>query len=157
MSAAAKALALSFRPMLERDLDEVLDIETTVYDFPWSVGIFRDCLSHGDYCLLMEQEGYIVGYGVLSMVAGDAHILNLCIKPNSQNRGLGQQFLCYLMTFARRCGGHVIFLEARPSNWRALRIYKKLGFYEVGTRRDYYRAKIGREDALILARQLNRS
>ncbi len=154
MSAVLKEAETLFRTMSEADLVHVLEIEEAVYDFPWSIVIFRDCLGGDDHCLLMEQGGVIIGYGIMSVVAGEAHILNLCIKPDLQSQGWGQKLLRYLMEFACYCDAGVIFLEVRSSNWRALRVYEKLGFHEVGGRRDYYRARIGREDALILAKQL---
>ena len=88
------------------------------------------------------------------MLADEAHILNLCIKPDLQNNGLGKEMLDHLIDLAKVHHADVMFLEVRPSNRQALKIYEKSGFDEVGSRKDYYPAKFGREDALILAKQL---
>jgi ribosomal-protein-alanine N-acetyltransferase len=154
MSAILKQATIIFRPMSELDLEQVIAIEEAVYEFPWSIGIFQDCLSAGYCCWLMEQDECVSGYGVMSVLADEAHILNLCIKSNLQNNGLGKEMLDYLIDLAKVHHADVMFLEVRPSNRQALKIYEKSGFDEVGSRKDYYPAKFGREDALILAKQL---
>ncbi len=154
MSAIIKQATIIFRPMSELDLEQVIAIEEAVYEFPWSIGIFQDCLSAGYCCWLMEQDECVSGYGVMSVLADEAHILNLFIKSNFQNNGLGKEMLDYLIDLAKVHHADVMFLEVRPSNRQALKIYEKSGFDEVGSRKDYYPAKFGREDALILAKQL---
>ncbi len=154
MSAILKHSTIVFRPMSEVVLEQVIAIEEAVYEFPWSIGIFQDCLSAGYCCWLMEQDECVSGYGVMSVLADEAHILNLCIKSNLQNNGLGKEMLDYLIDLAKVHHADVMFLEVRPSNRQALKIYEKSGFDEVGSRTDYYPAKFGREDALILAKQL---
>ena len=154
MSAVLKQTTIVFRPMSEIDLEHVMAIEESVYEFPWSIGIFQDCLSVGYCCWIIEQDDSISGYSIMSVLAGEAHILNLCIKPDLQNNGLGQEMIDYLIDLARVHHADVMFLEVRPSNEQALKIYDKSGFDEVGGRKDYYPTKFGREDALILAKQL---
>jgi ribosomal-protein-alanine N-acetyltransferase len=154
MSAILKQSTIVFRPMSEVVLGQVIAIEEAVYEFPWSIGIFQDCLSAGYCCWLMEQDDCVSGYGVMSVLADEAHILNLCIKPDLQNNGLGLEMLGHLIDLAKVHHADVMFLEVRPSNRQALKIYEKSGFDEVGSRKDYYPAKFGREDALILAKQL---
>ena len=154
MSAILKQSIIVFRPMSEMDLEQVIAIEEAVYEFPWFAGIFQDCLNVGYCCWLMEQDGRVSGYGIMSVLADEAHILNLCIKPELQNNGLGKEMLDYLIDLAKVHHADVMFLEVRPSNRQALKIYEKSGFDEVGSRKDYYPAKFGREDALILAKQL---
>jgi ribosomal-protein-alanine N-acetyltransferase len=154
MSAVLQQATIVFRPMSEMDLEKVMVIEESVYEFPWSIGIFQDCLSVGYCCWILEQEDSVSGYGIMSVLAGEAHILNLCIKSDLQNNGLGKEMIDYLIDLARAHHADVMFLEVRPSNGQALKIYEKSGFDEVGSRKDYYPAKFGREDALILAKQL---
>jgi ribosomal-protein-alanine N-acetyltransferase len=96
----------------------------------------------------------VSGYGIMSVLAGEAHILNLCIKTYLQNNGLGKEMLDYLIDLAKVHHADVMFLEVRPSNRQALKIYERAGFDEVGNRKNYYPAKFGREDAVILAKQL---
>ena len=154
MSAILKQATIVFRPISEMDLEQVIAIEEAVYEFPWSIGIFQDCLGAGYCCWLMEQDDCVSGYGIMSVLADEAHILNFCIKPDLQNNGLGKEMLDHLIDLAKVHHADVMFLEVRPSNRQALKIYEKSGFDEVGSRKDYYPAKFGREDALILAKQL---
>jgi len=154
MSAVLKQATIVFRPMSEVDLEKVMKIEQGVYEFPWSIGIFQDCLRVGYCCWILEQGDKVSGYGIMSVLAGEAHILNLCIKSDLQQNGLGKEMLDYLIDLAKVHNADVMFLEVRPSNSQALKIYKRSGFDEVGNRKDYYPAKFGREDAVILAKQL---
>ena len=154
MSAVLKQATIVFRPMSEVDLEKVMKIEEGVYEFPWSIGIFQDCLRVGYCCWILEQGDKVSGYGIMSVLAGEAHILNLCIKSDLQKNGLGKEMLDYLIDLAKVHNADVMFLEVRPSNGQALKIYERSGFDEVGNRKDYYPAKFGREDAVILAKQL---
>jgi ribosomal-protein-alanine N-acetyltransferase len=154
MSAILNEPALSFRPMQEADLTDVIEIERRSYPYPWTRMIFSDCLRAGYSCWVCERQGIIEGYGVLSVAAGESHLLNLCVRPETQLQGIGRKLLEYFISVARRHGAEVIFLEVRPSNKAALELYGKSGFNELGVRKDYYPAATGREDALILARVL---
>lgn len=154
MSAVLKTPLCRFLPMHESHLDTVMRIEKAAHRHPWTDGIFRDCLRSGYACWLLEQQARIVGYGVMSVAVGEAHVLNLCIAPQQQNQGLGREFMGYLLHLARRHNAATVFLEVRPSNKAACALYEQLGFNEVGLRRNYYPAEKGREDALILALEL---
>lgn len=146
--------APSLRPMREADLDAVMDIELRAYPFPWTRGIFRDCLHAGYPMWLQERQGAIVGYGVLSIAADEAHVLNLCTAPGNEGQGLGQRMLQALLKIARGHGAHRVFLEVRPSNPRAIALYERSGFNEIGRRPRYYPAHAGREDAIVMAMEL---
>ena len=154
MSAVIKAAALNFRPMVDGDLPGVLAIEKTAYEFPWSQIIFQDCLRVGYCSWVLEQKQSIIGYGVMSVGVGECHILNLCVQPQSQRLGYGRTILDYLLDLAIKHDAEVAFLEVRPSNNAAKRLYASAGFNEVGVRRNYYPARFGREDAVIMARSL---
>ncbi len=156
MSAVLKQATIVFRPMSEMDLEKVMEIEKRVYEFPWSIGIFQDCLRVGYCCWILEQDDEVSGYGIMSVLSGEAHILNLCIKLELQNNGLGQEMIDYLISLAKAHNADLMLLEVRPSNGQALKIYERSGFDEVGCRKDYYPAKFGREDAVILAKRINR-
>jgi ribosomal-protein-alanine N-acetyltransferase len=140
--------------MLESDVLHVLAVESAAYQFPWSEGIFRDCLRVGYTCRVLDIGGDIAGYGIMSMGAGEAHILNVCVRSEFQCLGFGRKILLYLLERARSSGMQEAFLEVRPSNAAAIRLYQALGFEAVGTRRGYYQAEVGREDALVLRRVL---
>jgi ribosomal-protein-alanine N-acetyltransferase len=138
------------RTMVETDVASVVAIERAAYQFPWSEGIFRDCLRVGYVCRVAVSEKEVVGYGVMSVGAGEAHILNLCIDAPFRCRGVGRRMLEYLVDRARAAGMSEAFLEVRPSNTAAIRLYQSMGFEQVGIRRGYYQAVGGREDASVL-------
>lgn len=142
--------------MRAADLPEVVGIEASVYDFPWTAGIFRDCLRVGYCCVVLEGNAALRGYAVMSVAASEAHLLNICIHPDWQRCGLGRELLGWLMAEAKLAGAERMFLEVRPSNDAALALYQTEGFRRIGTRRAYYRAAIGREDAAVLERRLGR-
>ena len=154
MSAVLKSAPITVRPMQEPDLDGVLAIEQRGYEFPWSRAIFEDCLRVSYSCWLLEWGGVIAGYAVMSVAAGEAHILNLCVDPAMHQIGLGRFLLDHMLEVAGSHQAQVMFLEVRPSNLAAQRLYEGAGFNEVGVRRNYYPARIAREDAIIMARQL---
>ena len=129
-------------------------IELRGYPFPWTRGIFIDCLRAGYPGLAMERDGLLVGYGVLSIAADEAHVLNICIDPLAQSRGLGRQLLRALVQLAADRGAQRVFLEVRPSNTPALALYHSEGFNEIGRRPRYYPAAQGREDAVVMAIEL---
>ncbi|OGT79671.1 MAG: ribosomal-protein-alanine N-acetyltransferase [Gammaproteobacteria bacterium RIFCSPLOWO2_02_FULL_61_13] len=155
MSAVLKSAAVAVRPMREPDLDHVLAIEKRCYEFPWSRAIFEDCLRVSYSCWLLEWEGVAAGHAVMSVAAGEAHILNLCIDPPLHRHGLGRFLLDRMLELAADHRAQVIFLEVRPSNLAAQRLYQGAGFNEVGVRRNYYPARVAREDAMIMARQFS--
>lgn len=154
MSARPISSSPGVREMQSADLATVAAIERDAYEYPWTENIFRDCVRVGYCCVVLEVGGEIVGYGVLSMAAAEAHLLNLCVRPACQRRGLGSDLLEWLLARAREGGAREVFLEVRPSNHAALRLYEHAGFRRIGLRRDYYRAEGGREDAVVLARTL---
>jgi ribosomal-protein-alanine N-acetyltransferase len=144
----------TIREMTHDDLATVSDIERRSYEFPWSHGVFRDCLLAGYRCMVLVAEERLVGYAILSISAGEAHILNLCVEPESQSRGYGERLLNEILFRARSASVHAIFLEVRPSNTAALALYRKKGFHKVANRPAYYQANTGREDAAVLVKKL---
>lgn len=154
MSAVLEYNRPQLRPMTVEDVARVVTIEREVYEFPWTEGIFRDCLNVGYCCWVYEADEDVVAYGLMSLGAGEAHVLNLCVHPDYQGQGLGYGLLDQLIRLAHRYRANTVFLEARPSNIPALKLYERMGFAEVGCRRAYYPARNGREDAIIMAREL---
>jgi ribosomal-protein-alanine N-acetyltransferase len=146
--------AVEIRPMHELDVPVVVAIERAAYQFPWSEGIFRDCLRVGYVCRVVDVGGELGGYGIMSVGAGEAHVLNVCIRDEYRGRGCARKVLLYLLERARAAGMSEAFLEVRPSNTAAARLYHSLGFEQVGVRRGYYQAAVGREDAAVLRRVL---
>ncbi|SRR5579883_3270502 len=145
------------RPMRAVDVPEVVAVERASYQFPWSEGIFRDCLRVGYVCRVITVDREVMGYGVMSVGAGEAHILNLCVAEAFRCRGAGKKLLICLLERAHAAGMGEAFLEVRPSNTTAIRLYQSLGFEQVGMRRGYYQAPQGREDAAVLKLVLPRT
>jgi [ribosomal protein S18]-alanine N-acetyltransferase len=156
MSAAVKPRT-EIRLMQPSDLKAVAAVERAAYDYPWSLGIFRDCLLAGYYCLVLEVGGTVTGYGIMSIAAAEAHLLNLCVHPDAQRFGYGRRLLNALLVKAQDAGVDKVFLEVRPSNHKALKLYDSVGFEQIGIRPAYYQAENGREDAIILAASLRSS
>ncbi len=154
MATAPELLAavpeILIRPMAESDVIDVVSTERASYQFPWSEGIFRDCLRVGYICRVVIVDDSVIGYGVMSVGAGEAHILNLCILEAYRCRGIGRRLLTYMVERGAAAGMSEAFLEVRPSNTAAIRLYQSLGFEQVGMRRGYYQAVGGREDAAVL-------
>ena len=146
--------AVDIRPMHELDVPVIVAVERAAYQFPWGEGIFRDCLRVGYVCRVVDVGGELAGYGIMSVGAGEAHVLNVCIRDEYRGRGFARKILLYLLDRARSAGMYEAFLEVRPSNTAAARLYRSLGFEQVGIRRGYYQAPEGREDAAVLRRIL---
>uniref|UniRef100_A0A6S6TN89 [Ribosomal protein bS18]-alanine N-acetyltransferase n=1 Tax=uncultured Thiotrichaceae bacterium TaxID=298394 RepID=A0A6S6TN89_9GAMM len=145
---------LNLRPITEDDLDQIMEIELRAYPYPWARKNFTDCLKHNYHCLLHERDKTIIAYGVISAAVEEMHILNLTVEPKQQNQGLGKQLIHTLETVGRGLDAKECFLEVRPSNVSAIRLYQNHGFNEVGLRKDYYPAKKGREHAVVMAKVL---
>ncbi|HET9121904.1 MAG TPA: ribosomal protein S18-alanine N-acetyltransferase [Acidiferrobacteraceae bacterium] len=142
------------RAMRFTDLEGVMVVEREAYEFPWTEGIFRDCLRVGYSCRVVENNGIPAGHAVMSVGAGECHLLNICVRPRHQRRGIGRRLVLHLLALAQRRKAHTALLEVRRSNTAAYTLYTALGFNEVGVRRNYYPAARGREDALVLALDL---
>lgn len=138
--------------MSEAHLDKVRAVELASYPFPWSEGIFRDCINGGYLCKLVEDEtGRVCAYAVVTVAVGECHVLNICVDTTLRGRGIARQLLRYMLDQARFFGAEQAFLEVRPSNPAAIRLYETFGFQQVGRRKNYYPDADGREDAIVMA------
>ena len=153
MSAALNDAQLNLRPMVVTDLGDILQIECAAYAYPWSRNIFKGCLRDDYCCRVLELDGEVAGYAIMSMGKDGAHLLNLCVDPGRHGMGLGDCLLNFMLDFARNHKAETTFLEVRPSNEAARRFYEKRGFAEIGLRTNYYPARFGREDAIIMAQE----
>jgi len=151
MSARPEAV-LEYRRMRTGHVARVAEIENTIYTHPWTPGNFYDSVDAGYECWVLERERNVIGYAVMMVAAGEAHLLNLSIASEHQRRGLGEDFVRFLLKAARDGGADKIYLEVRPSNAAARALYAKAGFTQIGVRRDYYPARPGREDAIVMER-----
>ena len=143
-----------YRRMLEHDLDAVMAIEKVVYPHPWTRGNFKDSLREGYHCWVMEAGGEVIGYTVVMIGAGEAHLLNLSIAEQWQRRGRGREMLQFLLKLSRDFGAEKIFLEVRPTNVAGRALYANAGFSEIAIRRGYYPGNGDREDAIVMQREL---
>lgn len=145
----------NLQPMQEHLLPQVLDIEQRAYAFPWSEGIFRDCLKVGySAWTVISPDREVLAYAVMSMAVGEAHVLNLCVEPAYHQQGLGRFLLAHLKDIAHAAGMDLVLLEVRKSNTAAINLYQGMGFHKLGVRKGYYPAHGGSEDALLLGCKL---
>lgn len=154
MSAEPRSLHPVLRPLNVQDLDAVMAIETAAYPFPWTRSIFAECLRVGYGCFGATLDGRLAGYVIYNWGAGESHLLNLCVDPRHQGRGLGSLLLGQALEQVESLGCDAMFLEVRPSNPGARAMYERRGFQLIGRRPDYYRSENGREDALVLRRSI---
>ena len=138
-----------FEPMREIELPSVLEIENAIYEHPWTRGNFADSLRAGYQCWTYRLGTRLLGYFVLIVAAGEAHLLNLSVAAESQRRGYGAALLAESIRIARALGGRNVYLEVRPTNRAAQALYARFGFRHVALRRGYYPAGTQREDALV--------
>jgi ribosomal-protein-alanine N-acetyltransferase len=154
MNAVLENVEPHYRLMESNDLDSVMLIEERAYQFPWSQAIFQDCIKAGYHCWVAELDNAIIGYAVFINAAQECHLLNLCVNPTLQSRGLGRKLLSNVLANAKEYNASCVFLEVRASNKPAVELYESEGFNEVGLRENYYPSNHGREDAVIYAKEL---
>lgn len=140
--------------MNERDLDAVAALEASLQTFPWSRGNFADSLSAGYSVWVLRLGGDLVGFSVVMSVVDEAHLLNIGVAKRYHGQGYGARLLRHAMEYARLGGGRMLFLEVRPSNDKAVELYRHFGFRQIGLRKGYYPALVGREDGLIFEKEL---
>jgi ribosomal-protein-alanine N-acetyltransferase len=145
---------VEIRAMSGRDVDAVHDIERASYPFPWTRGIFQDCLRVGYRCHVVAADGAVSGYGIVSQTMDEAHLLNLCIHPERRRSGLAGLLLDHLLAEAGVKSASRMFLEVRPSNEGAVALYRSRGFRVIGRRPAYYPSRAGREDAMVMVLHL---
>ncbi|MXS79913.1 MULTISPECIES: ribosomal protein S18-alanine N-acetyltransferase [Nitrosomonas] len=157
----ARPFQIKIREMRLSDLEQVICIEHEIFLFPWSIGNFSDSIKAGHHCQVMvQQQGaepdtdLVMGYSILMIGPGEAHVLTLGVGYAWQNQGLGGAMLRYLIELSRKHRAEFILLDVRESNTGAANLYRRLGFQQIAVRKDYYPAMCGREDALIMRREL---
>lgn len=146
---------MSFRMWQAGDLPRVVEIENNAAVVPWPISQFQGCIDgrqhHG---FILEQRDQVVGFAIFALVLDEASLLNIAIDPACQGRGLGRGLLEHCLQTVTTLGARECYLEVRVTNARAQRLYSSMGFEVIGGRKDYYPAKQGREDALVMSRAL---
>lgn len=145
---------MSYARMTQSDLDEVVALEASVHDFPWTHGNFRDSLLAGHACWIRRENGRVIAIAVVMEVVDEIHLLDIAVAREYQRCGIGAQLLSFLCEQARKSGMNRMLLEVRPANVMAIAFYGGIGFAEIGRRRGYYPALKGREDAIVMAKGL---
>lgn len=145
---------LTIVPMQLADIDKVWQMEKQANRFPWSKGNFEDCLKGGYRSFLYFVADDMIGYSVVQSVLDEVHLLNICIKPDSQGKGFGRQVLDHVIELALEQSASIVVLEVRASNFRAQQLYLSTGFNEMSVRRGYYPAEQGREDGVLMGLEL---
>lgn len=145
--------ALSFAPMLVVDMDAVVAIEEKIYAHPWTRGNFLDSLySHYQTLTMRDPSGRLLGYFLVMEAVDEAHLLNISVAEDVQGEGFGHLLLDYAVALARRRQMSIMLLEVRVSNLRALQVYRRYGFTEIGRRKNYYPVdQHTREDAIVMS------
>ena len=146
---------LVFREISLGDLDGIVQIERAVNPFPWGEEALRDTIASSGHHLMSLREGRAVGFLLSSFVLDEAQLLLIGVSPDWQGVGVGGQLLKELINRSRDQGQKLIYLEVRSGNERAIRLYRSLGFIDIGVRRDYYPGLVGREDAIVMSLQID--
>ena len=141
---------MQFSEFKENDLSAIGLIENEVHAYPWTQGNFLDSIKSNHKCLMMKLNEEIIGYTVMMFVLDECHLLNISIKKSMQKKGYGSHLLKEVIRQANLAHAKTIYLEVRASNQTAIHLYDKHGFNEMSIRKDYYRAKEGREDAVLM-------
>lgn len=133
------------------------NVESQAHPVPWSQETLVKCIEVGFYAAVIEFNGELAGYGMISLAADESHILNFAIKPANQRQGLGERLVRHLIDVAKNRSIKNMFLEVRVSNISAMRLYEKVGFICIDRRKDYYDTldKEVKEDAWVMKLELN--
>jgi ribosomal-protein-alanine N-acetyltransferase len=138
------------------DLPDVLAIENDIYPYPWTRGNFLDSLySSYETWILRDGSGSLAAYFLMMYAVDEAHLLNITVRRGLHGKGIGRMQLDKVKALAREHGMTSILLEVRPSNLRAMQIYERYGFLQIGKRKGYYPAANNmREDAIVMRLEL---
>jgi ribosomal-protein-alanine N-acetyltransferase len=141
---------VEIRKMQPSDLNCLILIEREIFLFPWSLGNFADSIKAGYICHVLEQADTLIGYGIMMMSPEEAHILTLGIAARWQKKGWGKKLLQHFILYAKDVNAKSMLLDVRESNHGAAQLYHQMGFQHIATRKGYYPAMCGREDALVM-------
>lgn len=136
------------RRMTVEDLLQVVKLEEETFSRPWTVKGFEEALLREENCFIVIEDEEVLGYCGYYKVLDEAEIMNVCIRKDCRNRGLGRTMMEALLKEAEGDGVSSMILEVRVSNASAIHLYEKLGFQSLGIRKDFY--ELPREDAVIM-------
>lgn len=137
---------LSLRKMLSTDLNRVVEIEQASFTDPWCRRAFEDTL---DWGYVLQLDDLLIGYVFALVVMDECSIANIAVDPLYRKKAYGEYMMTELIdSLFHKQGVRYYYLEVRPSNLAARRLYAKLGFQELGIRKGYYRTPP--EDAITM-------
>jgi ribosomal-protein-alanine N-acetyltransferase len=145
---------MTIRLVKEVDFPKMLELEELTSLAPWSEAAFRRCWEANYPGWVLEDNNEAIGFLLLSLGAGECHILNFCVHPTHQKKGNGFKLLTFALGWAKQQGAGIVFLEVRRSNIPAIALYRNMNFKLIGERKNYYPTQKGSEDALVFARDL---
>ncbi len=143
--------------MVEEDLPSVIEIENISYPNPWQLSSFKGEIENrpisNPYVIIYRPLEKVIGYIIYWHMRNEVQISNIAISPDYRQLGVGEGVLRKVLLEMRQKGAEFVFLEVRPSNLAARRLYEKLGFTILGLRKGYYRSPS--EDAIIMGKSLS--
>ena len=130
---------MTFREMLVEDLDQVVEIEKSLFSVPWTKeGFFTFLIKEENMFFVVEEKGKILGYCSMQTVLDEGDILNVAVRRERQKEGIGYFLVDSMLMMAEARGIRTVHLEVREGNDTARRLYQRLGFTEDGLRKNYY-------------------
>lgn len=143
---------IKIREMQLDDLEQVMTIEEANFSVPWTeTGFFTFFLREDTLFLVAEEGEKILGYCGVVTVQDEGDITNVAVEKNSQNQGIGKKLLEEMFQRTQKAGVCRLFLEVRAGNAAALHLYEKMGFVQMGIRKNYYEQPV--EDGVVMMRE----
>lgn len=152
----SNASSLLLAPLGPDHLDAIVDIEAGSAIMPWPRRLFERCLRDDYVNNVLFNADEVVGFSLCSTGADEAHLQNIVIRANQQGQGWGRWLLSETVAQLLEMRLQRVFLEVRASNTPAIKLYEDFGFKNLGQRKDYYDAPVGREDAYVYGLELRR-
>lgn len=144
---------IKIEKMDESHVAPIAQLETLCFSDPWSENsIASELASRLSYWLVAVEDGQVLGYIGSQSVLGESDMMNVAVHPDHRRRGIAEMLVTALSHDLKERDNVCLTLEVRASNAPAIALYEKLGFVQVGLRKNYYRNP--REDALILRKAL---
>ena len=143
---------MMYTEMKAEHVPQVAQLEKICFADPWSeMSIAAELQSIWSYWLVAVRDDLVVGYIGSQSSIDEADVMNVAVHPDFRRQGIAEQLIENLIAELKNRGSHALMLEVRASNAPAIALYEKLGFHQVGLRKNYYRNP--KEDALILRKE----
>lgn len=147
-------MTATFTALTPENCQQAYEIHQGCHLFPWSLSVFKDCLTPPYFTAQLDYNRHVVGYFVGMAVAGEATLMDLGVDQNHRQKGMGQSLLSEFLIQARVNKCEEVWLEVRESNQQAIRLYERNGFAHIECRKNYYPNQSGRENGLIMRASL---